>query len=178
MISIHVYIGTSLDGFIARPDGNIDWLTAFADEDAVASYREFISGIDVIVIGRGTFETVTAFPEWPYELPVVVLSRSLKEVPDAFKHLVSLSASKPKDLVSDLADKGYRSAYVDGGKVIQSFLNAGLIDELIIARVPVLIGAGIPLFGSIKRDVIFDHQRTLSYPNGLVRSYYRRKNSR
>jgi dihydrofolate reductase len=175
VISTHVYIGTSLDGFIARANGEIDWLMQFADDDAVSAYREFISRMDVIVVGRGTFETVVTFAEWPYELPVVVLSSSLNKVPGGFEDRMSLSTLGPKELVADLSNKGYRSAYIDGGKVIQSFLAEGLIDELIVARVPVLIGSGIPLFGHLAQDVKFTHHETRSYPNGLVRSYYRRE---
>lgn len=174
MTSTHVYIGTSLDGFIARSDGEIDWLVKFADEEAVAAYNEFKSGIDVIVIGRGTFETVTGFAEWPYDLPVIVLSKSLREVPAGYAGKMSLSQLSPRELVADLSKQGYRSAYIDGGKVIQSFLADGLIDELIIARVPVLIGSGIPLFGHLSEDASFVHQRTVSFPNGIVRSYYKR----
>ena len=83
MITTHVYIGISLDGFIARPNGEIDWLTKFADNEAFGSYDEFMSGIDVIVIGRGTFETVLKFPKWPYDRPVFVLSSSITEAPES-----------------------------------------------------------------------------------------------
>ena len=174
MITTHVYIGASLDGFIARKDGSFDWLSKYADQDAIDAYKEFIAGIDVIVIGRGTFETVMSFPEWPYHLPVVVLSQSVKKIPPELEEKVSLSDRAPTELLKELAEAGYRSAYIDGGKVIQSFLSEDLIDELIIARVPVLIGDGIPLFGFLERDVGFEHQKTVCFPNGLIRSYYKR----
>jgi len=174
MITTHVYIGASLDGFIARKDGSFNWLSKFADQDAVDAYKAFISGMDVTVIGRGTFETVMSFSDWPYDLPVVVLSRSLKEIPPGLLEKVSISELEPKELLKELSAAGYRSAYVDGGKVIQSFLAGDLIDELIVARVPVLIGEGIPLFGYLGGDLEFEHHKTASYPNGLVRSYYKR----
>lgn len=174
MITTHVYIGASLDGFIARKDGSFDWLSKYADRDAIEAYETFISGVDVMVIGRGTFETVMSFSVWPYDLPVVVLSRSLKEIPSELEEKVSLSDRVPKELLKELDKAGYRSAYVDGGKVIQSFLSEDLIDELIMAQVPVLIGEGIPLFGYLRDDLEFEHQRTASYPNGVVRSYYKR----
>ena len=174
MLTTHVYIGASLDGYIARKDGSFEWLLKFADQAAVDSYAEFMLGIDVIVIGRGTFETVLGFPEWPYDRPTVVLSRSLKEIPPELKERATLSEREPKDLLNELAESGFRSAYVDGGKVIQSFLAADLIDELTVARVPVLIGDGISLFGQLDSDLEFEHERTASYPNGLIRSYYRR----
>ena len=174
MITTHVYIGASLDGFIARRDGSFDWLSKYADRDAVEAYKEFVAAIDVMVIGRGTFETVMGFPKWPYDRPVVVLSRSLTEIPPELEEKVSISDRMPKELLKELTEVGYGSAYVDGGKVIQSFLADDLIDELIVARVPVLIGDGIPLFGYLGDDLEFEHQRTASFPNGLVRSYYKR----
>ena len=174
MITTHVYIGASLDGYIARKDGSFDWLSKYADKDAVDAYKAFISGIDVMVIGRGTFETVMSFQDWPYDLPVVVLSRSLSEVPPKLVEKASVSRREPKELLNELDSAGYRSAYVDGGKVIQSFLAEDLIDELIVARVPAVIGDGIPLFGYLAGDLEFEHQKTESYPNGLVRSYYNR----
>jgi dihydrofolate reductase len=174
MITTHVYIGASLDGFIARKDGSFDWLSKYADQDAVEAYKAFIAGVDVIVIGRGTFETVMRFPDWPYELPVFVLSRSLREIPPELEQKVSVSDRAPRGLLKELSKAGYRFAYIDGGKVIQSFLSEDLIDELIIARVPVLLGSGIPLFGFLERDLEFVHKKTASYPNGLVRSYYQR----
>jgi len=175
MISANVYIGTSLDGFIARKDGDIDWLVKFGDQDAVDAYNEFMTTIDVIVIGRGTFEKVLEFPTWPYDKPVFVLSRSLENVPDVLKGKATVLSLEPADLLNYLSDKGFKAAYVDGGKVIQGFLNSDLIETLIIANVPVLIGNGIPLFGSLDADVAFEHVQTKTYPNGLVRSYYKRK---
>jgi dihydrofolate reductase len=175
MTSANVYIGTSLDGFIARADGDIGWLMNFADAAAIASYNEFIADIDVMVIGRGTFETVLGFPFWPYDKPVHVLSKTLKRVPDNLSDKATISSLEPPELMRYLSDEGFKAAYIDGGKVIQSFLAAGLIDSLIIATIPVLIGSGIPLFGSLQADINFEHVRTSTYPNGLVRSYYKRK---
>jgi dihydrofolate reductase len=176
MTSAYVYIGTSLDGFIARKDGDISWLVKFADADAVEAYNEFIATIDVIVIGSGTFETVIAFPSWPYDKPVVVLSKSLKNVPDSLSKKATVSSLEPFELLRHLSDQGFKAAYIDGGKVIQSFMVADLIDSLIIGTVPVLIGSGLPLFGALDTtDIDFEHLRTSTYSNGLVRSYYRRR---
>ena len=175
MTSANVYIGTSLDGFIARADGGIDWLMKYADADAIGSYNEFIANIDVMVIGRGTFETVLGFPSWPYDRPVFVLSRTMTVVPDHLLEKPTITSLEPAELLRHLSDQGFKAAYIDGGKVIQSFLKADLIDSLIIATVPVLIGGGIPLFGSLDTDINFEHVRTSTYPNGLVRSYYKRK---
>ena len=169
-----VYIGTSLDGFIARKDGDIDWLTKFANKEVFESYYEFITRIDAFVIGRNTFEKVLDFPTWPYTKDVFVLSTSMKQVPVGARGKVTLLAMKPRELLDHLQQKGFSGLYIDGGKVIQDFLQADLIDELIISKVPVLIGSGIPLFGTLTSDLAFKHIRTETYSNGLVRSFYER----
>ena len=170
-----VYIGTSLDGFIARTDGDFDWLTQFANEDAIHAYKEFMNRVDAIVIGRGTFEKILTFPSWPYEKKAFVLSTTLKQLPDTLRDKATLLSMKTKDLLSYLSGMGFSSIYVDGGKVIQGFLKEDLIDDLIISKVPVLIGNGIPLFGFLGDDLQFKHIRTEVQTNGLVRSYYKRE---
>lgn len=170
-----VYIGTSLDGFIARTDGDIEWLVQFANEEAIHAYEEFISKIDAIVIGRGTFEKVLTFPSWPYEKKVFVLSNTLKKLPSEVQDKATLLLMGPADTVRKLELEGCTNIYVDGGQVIQSFLQADLIDELIISRVPIIIGNGIPLFANMKQDILFQHVRTEVQSNELVRSYYKRK---
>src|SRR4249920_2409081 len=148
-----IYIGTSLDGFIAKKDGNIDWLTQYANDDAIHAYEEFMNGIDAIVLGRGTFEKILTFPSWPYEKKAFVLSTTLKELPDTLKDKADLLSMKPKELLSYLSGMGFSSVYVDGGNVIQGFLKEDLIDDLIISKVPVMIGNGIPLFGFLSADL-------------------------
>ena len=170
-----VYVGTSLDGFIARKDGDIDWLVKYQDKEVHESYNEFISRIDAMVIGRGTYEKVLSFPEWPYEKKVFVLSTSLKQIPGTLNEKATLVAMKPAALLNYLSDKGFSNIYVDGGKVIQSFLKEDLIDELIITKVPELIGTGIPLFGYLDNDLRFEHIKTNIYSDGLVKSQYERK---
>ena len=166
------YIGTSLDGFIARKDGEIDWLIQFDDNETNQSYTKFIGEIDAIVIGRGTFEKVLTFPTWFYQQKVFVLSTQIKEIPDNLKEKVTVLNMKPKELLLYLSDKGYSKLYVDGGKVIQSFLNENLLDELIITKVPILIGDGIPLFGRLDHDITLQHIETNIFSNGLVMSRY------
>ena len=128
-----------------------------------------------MVIGRGTYEKVLSFPEWPYEKKVFVLSTSLKQIPGTLNEKATLIAMKPAALLNYLSDKGFSNIYVDGGKVIQSFLKEDLIDELIITRVPELIGTGIPLFGYLDNDLRFEHIKTNIYSDGLVKSQYERK---
>lgn len=170
-----VYIGTSLDGFIARKDGNIDWLVQFANDEAIHAYEDFISRIDAIVIGRGTFEKALSFPDWPYNKKVFVLSTSIKKIPAAVLGKITVLSMKPGELPGYLSAQGFSSVYIDGGNVIQDFLKEDLVDELIISTAPVLIGSGIPLFGYLDADLPFRHLSTASYSNGLVRSYYERK---
>ena len=170
-----VYVGTSLDGFIARKDGDIGWLVKYQNKEVHDSYNEFISRIDAMVIGKGTFEKVLTFPEWPYEKKVFVLSTSIKQIPEIVKEKATLAAMKPADLLNYLSEKNFSNIYVDGGKVIQSFLKEDLVDELIITKVPELIGSGIPLFGVLDKDLQFEHVKTNVYSNGLVKSYYNRR---
>lgn len=165
-----VFIGTSLDGFIARLNGDFDFLPADGGEPH--GYDEFIATVDAHVIGRTTFETVLAFDTWPYgEKPVFVLStRALAPAPQGAR--VERLSGDPTEIVSQLEARGVRHAYVDGGITIQRFLAAGLIQRLIITRVPVLIGVGIPLFGATPRDILLRHVATRQYASGLVQSEY------
>jgi dihydrofolate reductase len=165
-----VFVGTSLDGFIARTDGALDFLPAGGGEPH--GYDEFMASVDALVIGRKTYETVLAFDAWPYgKKPVFVLSsRALPAAPaDA---IVEHMAGPPAEIVARLSARGVRHAYVDGGITIQSFLRAGLIQRLIVTRVPVLIGSGIPLFGPTTSDIALKHIGTRQYASGLVQSEY------
>jgi dihydrofolate reductase len=135
-----VYIGTSLDGFIARKNGDISWLTQFANDESIRAYQEFINRIDAIVIGRGTFEKVLTFPSWPYTKKVFVLSNSIKQAQEELKEKITVLSMNPYKLLSYLSGFGFSSIYIDGGTVIQNFLKEDLVDELIISKVPILIG--------------------------------------
>ena len=166
-----VFIGTSVDGFIARPNGDLDFLPAGGGEPH--GYAEFIESVDALVIGRNTYETVLGFDTWPYgEKPVFVLSSGALRPAPAGAMVEHLSGD-PTAIVSQLEARGINHVYVDGGITIQRFLRAGLIQRLIITHVPVLIGEGIPLFGSLTRDVPLEHIATRQYPSGLVQSEYR-----
>lgn len=170
-MTVSVFVGTSLDGFIARPDGALDWLPAGGGEPH--GYDEFIASVDAIVIGRKTFETVLAFPSWPYgDKRVVVLSSRPVDSAAAVGGVVEQMSGPPAQIVSRLAATGAHHLYVDGGVTIQRFLRAGLIQRLILTRVPVLIGQGIPLFGALPKDVRLRHVSTRHFPSGLVQSEY------
>jgi dihydrofolate reductase len=166
-----VFIGTSVDGFIARVNGELDFLPAGGGEPH--GYDEFMASVDALVIGRNTFETVLAYPEWPYgKKRVVVLSSKPLDFSGVRGGLVEQMSGAPAEIVSKLAARGVKHIYVDGGITIQAFLRAGLIQRLIITRVPVLIGEGIPLFGALPADVPLKHVATRHYPSGLVQTEY------
>ena len=166
-----VFIGTSVDGFIARPDGGLDFLPADGGEPH--GYDEFFASIDALVIGRKTYETVKAFPEWPYGgKRVIVLSTRPLEFPKPSGANVEQMSGDPAEIVRKLEANGLRHVYVDGGVTIQQFLRAGLIQRLIITHVPVLIGQGIPLFDTLPGDVRLKHVATQTYPSGLVKTEY------
>jgi dihydrofolate reductase len=170
-MTVSVFIGTSVDGFIARPNGDLDWLPEGGGEPH--GYDEFIAGVDAIVIGRKTFETVLTFEVWPYgDKRVVVLSSRPVDLSAARGGVVEQMGGSPAEIVSQLAAGGAHHLYVDGGITIQGFLRAGLVQRLIITRVPVLIGDGVPLFGTLPRDVRLRHVATRHYPSGLVQSEY------
>jgi dihydrofolate reductase len=170
-MTVSVFVGTSVDGFIARPNGALDFLPPGGGEPH--GYDEFIASVDAIVIGRKTFETVLTIKAWPYgDKRVVVLSSRPIDLSAVVGGVVEQMAGPPAEIVSKLAASGAHHLYVDGGITIQRFLRAGLVQRLIITRVPVLIGNGIPLFGSLPGDVRLSHVATRYYPSGLVQSEY------
>lgn len=171
-----VFVGVSLDGFIARPNGDLDWLMGEGGGDSAEyGYNEFIAAIDAIVMGRRTFEKVLTLDKWYYgDKRVIVMSHQPIDVSvaQAREGVVEQMAGAPSEIVSKLAASGASRLYIDGGITIQQFLRAGLIHRLIISRLPVLIGQGIPLFGSLSRDVLLRHIETKTYPGGMVQSEY------
>ncbi|WP_108879398.1 dihydrofolate reductase family protein [Anderseniella sp. Alg231-50] len=175
MTTGHVFIAISLDGFIARRDGNIDWLMKQQTSGEDHGYDAFMASVDGIIMGRGTFEKVLTFGDWSYPKPVVVMSGTLNDadIPGDLRDKVQVSALGPAEIMRELADKGWARAYVDGGRVIQSFLQAGLISDMTLTHIPVLIGEGLPLFGKLDRDIDLEHLETRSFPSGLVSSTYR-----
>jgi dihydrofolate reductase len=169
-MKISVFVGTSLDGFIARLSGEFDFLPEGGGEPH--GYNEFIATVDAIVMGRKTFETVLAMSEWPYgKKRVVVLSNHPVNL-SAVEGVVEQMSGEPAEIVACLASTGAKHLYIDGGITIQNFLRAGLIQHLTITRVPVLIGEGIPLFGFLPHDIRLRHLTTRQYPSGLVSSEY------
>ncbi len=171
-----VFIATSLDGYIARPDGAIDWLEQAnqhvpAGEDC--GYAAHMATVDLLVMGRGTFEKVLSFPEWPFaDKPVWVASRTGRGLPDDLPPQVRITGESPDQIVRAAREQGYQHLYVDGGMLIQSFLREGLIDDLTITTIPILLGAGRPLFGTLLADVPLRLVSSRAYPFGFVQSTY------
>jgi dihydrofolate reductase len=166
-----VFVGTSVDGFIARHNGSFDFLSTGGGEPH--GYEEFFASVDALVIGRNTFEIVLAFPEWPYgDKRVVVLSSRSLDLSGVRGGKAEQMSGAPAEIVAKLAATGAHHLYIDGGITIQEFLRAGLIQRLTITRVPVLIGEGIPLFGTLLHDVKLRHLATQAYAGGLVKTEY------
>lgn len=171
-----VFIATSLDGFIARTDGSLDWLdeastTVPAGEDC--GYAEFMTSVDVLVMGRNTYEKVRTLGPWPYgQTPVVVLSENVIPFPADVPAHVTHSAESPVELHHRLSAEGAKKLYIDGGATIQRFLQAGLVDELVITVIPVLLGSGIRLFGPLEQDIRLTHCGTKSLDCGFVQLTY------
>ena len=175
-INFSVFIATSLDGYIARPNGKLDWLenAAIKDDPEDYGYQRFMAGVNCVVMGRKTFERIARYSEWPYKgKQVVVLSRSLKSPPADFVDKIDVFNRPVELLAVELQHHNVRKVYVDGGATIQAFLAAGLIDELIITQIPVLIGRGVKLFGDLPEDVNLKLIQSQSYSSGFVQSHYR-----
>lgn len=172
-----VFIATSLDGFIARSDGGIDWLNEAnrlvpTGEDC--GFGEFMASVDALVMGRNTFEMALSFGSWPYgSTPVIVLSSRMLALPADVADTVSLFSDSPAALVAELSAQGLHHLYIDGGRTIQSFLAAALIDDITITIIPILLGSGIPLFGPVPADIQLEHLSTHAYDFGFVQSKYR-----
>lgn len=166
-----VFVGTSVDGFIARRNGDFDFLPEGGGEPH--GYNEFMSSVDVLVIGRNTFEKVLTLEKWPYaEKRVVVLSSRTIDVLSVRGATIEHMSGSPAEITNQLVASGASHAYIDGGITVQRFLHARLIQRLIITRVPVLIGEGIALFGLLPHDVQLRHVLTKTYPSGMVKSEY------
>jgi dihydrofolate reductase len=163
-----VFIATSLDGYIARPDGGLDWLKSVEQEGEDYGYAEFAATVDALIIGRKTYDTVLGFGAWPYEGKRCIV---LTHRPPNSRFGEEFLFGTPAEVLARLPT--VHRAYIDGGEVIQQFLAAGLIDELTLSTVPILLGSGIPLFAGERPERRFTLQSSRSWPTGLVQSKYR-----
>lgn len=174
-LKVSVFIATSVDGFIARPDGDVAWLDEgepLPDGDD-AGYGELFNAVDALVMGRGSFEKVLEFTPWLYgEKPVIILSKTLTEVPSQLPDVVSIDPAEPRAFVQNCLAHGYKHIYLDGGQVVRSFLREGLVDEMTITTIPILIGEGIPLFGRTGQDIRLKLKENHSWENGFLQATY------
>jgi dihydrofolate reductase len=170
-----VYIATSMDGYIATKDGGLDWLNEIGDPDCGIGFSEFMDSIDALVMGRNTYEKVLSFGvEWPYLKKVFVLSNTLKKVDPSVAGKAEVINGTLKEIIGKLNDVGYEHLYIDGGKTIQSFLKEDLIDEMIITKVPAVLGEGIPLFENNDHESRFKLVASMEGNNGAIQFHYKR----
>jgi dihydrofolate reductase len=172
-----VFIATSLDGYIADKQGGIEWLDLIPNTNHDdMGYFAFINEIDALVMGRASFETVLGFGiEWPYTKPVFVLSSTLKAIPeDLADRVFHIHGTIPENL-ERIHALGHFRLYIDGGKTISSFLREDLIDEMIITRIPILLGGGAPLFGDLPQQLEFELISSKTYLHQITQHHYKRK---
>lgn len=178
-----VYIATSVDGFIAKKDGSVDWLHSAGNPEAEMGdqadmgFADFIASVDCMVMGRKCMEMISSMnltPEqWPYgDTRIIVLSNTLKEAPDNVKGKVEMYSGDLNDLIAKLGNDGFMHAYIDGGTTIQAFINLGLINEMTITRAPVLLGEGVPLFGKINRDIKLEQTQAIAFANDFIQEKF------
>ena len=172
-----VFIATSLDGFIADENGGIDWLNSIPNpENNDMGYVEFINGIDALVMGRTTFETVLGFDvDWPYSKPVFVLSNKLKKIPESHKDKAYLIKGSLTEVLAKIHEKGYEKLYIDGGTTISSFLKEDLIDEMILTTIPILLGGGSSLFCELPNKLNIELAGSKTFLNQITQNHYKRK---
>jgi dihydrofolate reductase len=172
-----VFIATSLDGFIADKNGGIDWLHNIPNPDNLdMGYNNFMKSIDAIVMGKNTFETVCGFEiDWPFYVPVFVLSNSLQIIPEKFKDKAELVKGDLNGIIAKINAKGYQNLYIDGGKTIQSFLNQNLINEITITIIPILLCEGIPLFSKLEKVLNLECTKTTLFSNKIVQNEFKFK---
>lgn len=174
MTTGHVFIAASLDGYIALENGDIGWLIPNGAETEDHGYNAFYTTMDGIIMGRATWEKVCTFSEWPFDKPVIVLSRKLTDddLPADQIGKVRIWNSTPREALDRVAAEGWSKAYIDGGQLIQSCLREGLIADIVLTRIPVLLGRGLPLFGQLETEVRLKHIETRDFPSGLIQSHY------
>lgn len=172
-----VFIATSIDGYIADKNNGIDWLNSVPNPDNKdMGYEEFIKSVDAILMGRNTFEIVDGFGiDWPYTIPVFVVSNTMNKVPEKYKGKIELVNGKTENILNVIHNKGFKNLYIDGGQLIQGFLQEDLIDELIITTIPIILGSGIPLFSELENSLEWELKDSKVYLNAITQVWYRRK---
>lgn len=172
-----MFIATSMDGYIADREGGIDWLQLVPNpEGSDMGYIDFMRNMDAVVMGRNTFETVCGFEmEWPYPIPVFVLSNTMREIPEAQSGRAQIINGTLPEILEQIHQKGCFNLYIDGGITIRHFLREDLIDELVVTIIPVILGDGSPLFSKLPHEMEFELTGSKVYLNHIVQNHYRRK---
>lgn len=172
-----VFIATSLDGYIADENGGIEWLETFPDINTIdTGYKKLMSEVDALLMGRATFEKVSSFDiDWPYTKPVFVMSNSWTHLKGKFSKEATLVSGSLEDVTQKIHGLGHKKLYLDGGGLIQSFLRKDLIDEMIITVIPILLGAGIPLFSDLPKALIFECKASKVFLEAVVQNHFVRK---
>jgi len=175
-MKVFVYIAQSLDGFIAKEDGDIKWLEEFPNpEGSDFGFADFMNEIDAILMGRKTFEVVHSFGFWPYDKSVYVVSNTLHSLKTEYDGKAYLIKGTLGEMLGELESKGYENIYLDGGKLIQSFLKEDLVDRMTITTIPTILGTGIPLFDKIGKEFRWDLVKSEVLNSYAVKSEYIRK---
>lgn len=174
MTTGHMFMAMSLDGFVARENFGLDWLMKQKTDGEEHGHAEFMESVDGLVMGSGSFRTMQSFDAWPYEKPVVVLSKTMKpdDIPEELRQTVTVSALTPRQIMTFLSEKGWKRAYIDGGKIIQSFMRERLIADMTVTIVPILIGEGKRMFGALEADIDLRLLESKSFPSGLITSRF------
>lgn len=178
------YIATSLDGFIATRNGGVDWLESAGNTQADMSdnpdlgFQQYLNSVDCLIMGRKCMEVISAMDltneQWPYgNLRIVVLSKSLPELPANMRDRAELYAGDIEQLLIELEVSGHQHAYVDGGTTITSFLKHRLINEMTIFKAPIILGDGIPLFGRLDKSIQLTNARATGFANDFVQLTYK-----
>lgn len=170
-----VFIATSLDGFIARADGGIDWLSIVELPGEDYGYGRFAASVDALIMGRNTYDTALGFEAWPYTGKRVIVLTNRPFEPRHGEE--QRPGGDLRALCEELANEGVYRAYIDGGNVIRQFLAAGLVDDLTISIIPIVLGSGVPLFGELGAELPLHLESTQSWPTGLAQLRYRAKRS-
>jgi dihydrofolate reductase len=178
-----VYIATSADGYIATPEGNVNWLHTAGNPDADMSenadmgFNDFVASVDCMIMGRKCMDSISSFDltaeQWPYgDTKIYVLSNTLKVPPENLKDKVEMYSGDISALINQLESNGFKHAYIDGGATITAFINLNLINEMIITKAPVILGEGIPLFGKITNKVALVNSEAIAFANDFIQVKY------
>lgn len=179
-----VFIATSTDGYIAKEDGNVDWLhtagnpEADMGDQADMGFNDYISSVDCMIMGRKCMEVIANMnltdEQWPYgDIRIITLSHTMRNPPSGVEGRVEMYSGDILELIAELEKSGFKHAYIDGGQTIQAFINLQLINEITITQVPILLGKGIPLFAETFKDIKLENCQAHAFPNDYIQLKYK-----